>query len=100
MRTCLVGALAVGRCQLAADGRQVGRGLGNGGRLLLDLAAGVEDGRVVAVAEETADVRQRLTGVLSQQVHGDVARRRDALASALAAERPGGGRRSRSRRPR
>ena len=41
---------------------------------------------MVAVAEETADLRERLAGVLAQEVHGDVASGRDAFAPARPAE--------------
>ena len=45
-----------GRRNIAADGGQVGGCLRNCRRLSLDFATGVEDRRVIAVAEEPADL--------------------------------------------
>ena len=41
---------------------------------LTDLVDGVEDRRVVAVAEQPADVLQRHVGMVAQEEHGDLAR--------------------------
>ena len=69
-----------------ADGGQIKLCLRKGGGFALDLAAGVEDCRVVAVAECTADGGERLKGVAVEEVHGDVASSSDALGAALAAD--------------
>ena len=50
------------------------------------LRTGVEHRRVVAVAEEPADLGKWLAGLLSQEVHGDVSGGGDAFAARLAAQ--------------
>ncbi len=48
-------------------------GLGKRSQFLLDAAAGIENGRVVAATEELADASKRLGSVLTEQVHGNMA---------------------------
>ena len=69
----------------AADCRQVGAGLRNGRRLTLDLATGVENCRMVAVAEQTADVGKGLAAIMPEQVHSDMAGCRDAFTATRSA---------------
>ena len=52
----------------------------------LDLGDAVHDGGVVAVAEVTADLDQRGTGLVADQVHRHLTREDDLLAAAAAAE--------------
>ena len=68
------------------DGCDVELGLGKDGGLPLDLAAGIEDGGMVAVAEDAADLGEGLIGVVAEEVHGDVAGGSDALGTGLAVE--------------
>ena len=51
----------------------IGARLGEGGVLALDAATGVEDGGVVAAAQQLADLSQRPRAVVAEQVHRDVA---------------------------
>ena len=68
------------------DGRKVELGLGKDGGLTLDLAAGVEDGGMVAVTEDAADLGEGLIGVMAEEVHSDVAGGGDTLGTGLAME--------------
>jgi len=69
-----------------SDSCDVEIGLREDGGLLLDLAAGIEDGGMVAVAEDAADLSEGLIGVVAEEVHGDVAGGSDALGTGLAVE--------------
>lgn len=51
-----------------------------------DLVVGVQDGRMVTAAEEVADLRQRGVGELAAEVHGNLARERDAARAFLGME--------------
>ena len=68
------------------DGCKVELGLGKDGGLPLDLAAGIEDGGMVAAAEDAPDLSEGLIGVVAEEVHGDVAGSSDALGTGLAVE--------------
>lgn len=68
------------------DGCDVALGLRKDGGLALDLAAGVEDGGMVAVAEDAPDLSEGLIGVVAEEVHGDMAGGSDAFGTGLAVE--------------
>src|SRR5436853_1386131 len=70
--------------QLGADGGEVGAGFGAGAELAGDAGDAAQHGRVVAIAEEPADFRNRLVAVLTQDIHGQVARVGDVATAALA----------------
>src|SRR3954468_14861518 len=60
--------------QLAGEQADVRIELGVLGSELLDLADGVDHGRMVAAAEASADLRQRPRGQLLREVHRHLAR--------------------------
>src|SRR5690349_16217990 len=62
------------RMQLFGEAPNEGEGLGVGGDALGRAAAGMKDRRVVAPGEARPDGGEGLTGVLTGEVHGDLAR--------------------------
>ena len=78
--------LGRGARRASRDGFGVGAGFGAGLQFAGDAGDAGEDGAVVAVAEEAADLGDGAAGVFLQQVHGEVAGVGDVAGAAAAAE--------------
>ena len=81
-RTAGRGVAPNGRVEALGEAPNEVEGLGVGRDPLRGTPVGVQDGGVVAPGEARADGWQRLAGVLAREVHGDLARPREAGGAA------------------